>query len=153
MIETCIYFERFDQFSVSLMKSVTQATSSIVKMEKFKVLKYHDFVLNKLIIYPFTSHFILVDLTAFIVLNAVFVYQNTSQFDAVLGACIFIFGIGQSVGMFFCYAINLSEIQTVHMEIQKIIDKLIEGMISLRKPMIKLSNAINITKIFRFVLI
>lgn len=94
------------------------------------MLKYHNFALNKLISHFFIKYFILLNSAAFIVQNFVFVYLNTSQFDAVLGSCIYIFGICQSAGMFLCYAFNLNKIQAVHIELQKIIDKIVEGMIN-----------------------
>lgn len=96
-------------------------------MDKFKVLKYHDFALTKLILYPLIARYILLNLIAFLASSIVFVYQNTSEFDDVLRACFLIFGTCQAIGMFYSYGANLSEIQTVHSKLNEIIGKIAKG--------------------------
>lgn len=96
-------------------------------MNKFKVLKYHDFALTKLLIYPSVTYYILLNLIAFVASSIVFVYQNISQFDVALRACIFVFGVSQTVGMFYSYGTNLSRIQAVHAKLNEIINKTILG--------------------------
>lgn len=96
-------------------------------MVKFKVLKYLDFALEKLITYPLISYYVLLNLIAFIASSIVFVYQNISHYDIALRACLFIFGVSQTVGMFYSYKTNLNRIQDVHSQLNEIVDKSAEG--------------------------
>lgn len=96
-------------------------------MNRFRVLEYHAFAVNKLKEYPFITYYILLNFLAFIVSNVVFVYQNKLQFDIALRACVFVFGACQATGMFYSYGINLTEIQAVHSKLDEIIIKTVEG--------------------------
>lgn len=107
--------------------TLNRTTSAIIEMAKFKVLKYHDFALNKLIIYPLITHYILLNLILFLSSSIVFVYQITSKFDEAIRACFLIFGTCQAIGMFYSYGRNLSEIHAVHSKLNGIIRKIAEG--------------------------
>lgn len=97
-------------------------------MNKFKVLKYHDFALMKLVIHPFVIYYVLLNFISFIASSVAYVYQNASQVDIALRASPFIFGACQAFGMFYTYGMNLSEMQAVHSKLNKISGKIVEGM-------------------------
>lgn len=96
-------------------------------MNKFKVLKYHAFAVNKLKMCPFITYYILLNFLAFIASNVVFVHQNISKFDIALRACVFVFGACQATGMFYSYGIHLTKMQAVHSQLNEIVGKSVEG--------------------------
>lgn len=65
-------------------------------------------------------------LSAYAVASAVFVFENLSDFSLALRAGMFIVSASQANGMFFCYGINVNEIQIVHTKLQEIVDEISE---------------------------
>lgn len=111
-------------------------------MKELNVFKCHKLVLMKLGIYPihshskvnvffksFVSYYISLILIAVIVLGAILIVKNVSEFTVALCTSLLIFGASQSAGMFCCYGINMSRIQAVHLKLQEIVDKIAKGTI------------------------
>lgn len=107
----------------------------MVEVQSFVAFKYHKFVLTKLGIYPtesqngintffksFSSYYILIVLAAYDIADAVFVFENLTDFSNALRGCIFIVSAFQANSMFFCYGRNVHKIYDVHMKLQEIID-------------------------------
>lgn len=121
----------------------SQAPLSNRKMFKFTVLKYNKFVLTHLGILSEqlpsetctrsdffkrpSSYYILLTMTALVVASVMFVLQNVSQFDVALRTCAIAIGTSQSIGMYFCFGINLRKINALHLKLQAIIDEVVNG--------------------------
>lgn len=137
----------FPQYKLNWIGTISSSsqrflTSKSSEMEKFKVLKYQKLALTKLRIYPTehqnadyflstscTSYCVLLILVTISVSGLAFMYKNLSDLSVVLRSSILIFATSQSIGMFHCYAINMSNIQGVHFKLQEIIDRIAKGMI------------------------
>lgn len=111
-----------------------------VEMKEFTVFTYHKFALTKLrmcsvfienasnvFFKSFTTRYILFILILLAVSGVVFVRDNTSELTIALHACISIIGVIQAIGMFYCYGINMTKIQSVHFKLQKIVDETVKG--------------------------
>lgn len=127
----------------------------VEKMEKFKVLKRHEFVLNKLgfnskhsqsetnvFFKSFASYYILINCIIFEVSCLFFIYQNASDFNVVLRTSFHFLAVYQVYGMFFCYGINIDKIWAVHFKLQELTDRATGGLYDLKfyNTKIKLKN-------------
>lgn len=65
----------------------------------------------------------------FIISSIVFAHQNVIDFNATLRACLFAIGTVQAMGMFISFALNTTKVHAVHLKLQELVDKSIEGMI------------------------
>lgn len=121
---------------ISNRKFPSEIFFSLETMVKFKVLKYHEYVLFKLGI--FQNHFpqkpingflkspiIYYNLfvsTTFIVSSTVYAYQSDVEFKTLLRACLFTIGTIQATAMFVSFGLNSSKIQAVHLKLQELVD-------------------------------
>lgn len=111
-------------------------------MVKFTVLKFNKFLLSHLGIFSkqssnqtysnaffkaLNSYYILLTTTAFVVASVIFVLKNSSQFDIALRTCAIAIGTFQSIGMYFCFGLNMKKVHALHFKLQKIIDESVEG--------------------------
>lgn len=132
----------------------------MVEQKALSVFKYQTLVLTKLGIYPtefrnennlffksFSSYCVLFFLIGYVITGSAFVYVHLSDFTAALRAVIFVIGIGQAAGIYYCYGINVNKIQIVHVKIQEIIDEIVKSKRS-KNHLRKIT--ININEIFRF---
>lgn len=118
-----------------------QSEQNFDTMEKFKVLKYNECMLFKLGIFRnqfplkpingfFKSKIIVYNLIvsmSFLISSLVFANKNMTDFNVTLRACSFAIGTIQASGMFISFGLNTTEIQAVHLKLQKLVDKSIEG--------------------------
>lgn len=111
-------------------------------MVKLIVLKYSEWILDRLGIYAkhspnqpdqnvffkkLSSYYILLTTTAFVVSSAIFVVENSSQFDVALRTCAIAIGTAQSIGMYFSFGTNLKNVHALHYKLQTVIDGSTKG--------------------------
>lgn len=111
-------------------------------MIKFTVLKYNKFILSHLGISikqssnrtiqnvfckAISSYYILTTMIVFVVASVMFVLQNLSQYNVALRTCAIAIATSQSIGMYFCFGINVNKINALHFKLQEIIDELAKG--------------------------
>lgn len=108
------------------------------KMEKFKVLKHNGYALVKVGIYStqkdynvfsnsFVPYYFLIIVLTFLMSGSVFVFLLASDFSKALRTGTYMVGMCQCYGMYFSYAINASNLQTLHFKLQKNVDQTFEG--------------------------
>lgn len=109
---------------------------SFTKMKSFQVLKWNQILLSRLGVYSneFLSEsisrcqksaanfIILVSGVLLIISSAVFVYQNSLDFNVALRMSIIALGQSQATGMFFSFVIKIDQIRQLHVKLQQIID-------------------------------
>lgn len=116
-------------------------------MEKFKVLKNHEFVLNKLglqtglskpfrtktnvFFKSFAIYYILLNIIVFEISCSFFIYQNASDFNNALRTGFHIVAVFQILGMFLVYGANINKIWAVHFKLQELTDQANGGMYDL----------------------
>lgn len=112
-------------------------------MLKFKVLKFNENILVRLGI--FSNRFPIKPIDAFlkslqtydmiliavlfITSSALFVYQNLAHFNDTLRTCSIIFETLQAFGMYMCFGCKSTKIHAVHLKLQELVDKSMEGII------------------------
>lgn len=76
--------------------------------------------------HSFSTHFVLFHLIVFgLIGGIVFAYNNISNFEIVLEACVTIIGGIQSGGMFLGIGLKMKKVKELHLKLQEIVDEAI----------------------------
>lgn len=119
-----------------------------MKMTKFKVLKYNEFSITRLGFCSFefhdeqndffrspSTHFLVINIVAFLISSSTCVYQNMSRIDIALRTSIVTVGVSQALGMITSFGSKMRKTKAVHLKLQEIVDAAPPG---LRTPLIPL---------------
>lgn len=104
-------------------------------MFKFDVLKYSQFLMVCIGIYPydweksanqfcksFKPYYISISLVLAIVSSVVFIIQNVSNFQSILIAIMTIVASTQSLGAYINTGLKMNGVQELHLTLQQIVD-------------------------------
>lgn len=104
-------------------------------MSKFKVLRTNESFMARIGIYSddltkptkflktVEANFIVLNLVLMIIFNAVFIYENASNFPLVLSEIMVIIGCVQGLGAYVNIGLKLDKVQDLHLFIQGIVNK------------------------------
>lgn len=115
---------------------LNEKQTQILKMAKFKVLKFNQILMSWQGIHShrlteptnefyrsLSSYYVVFTLFAFVITSAVRIYGYWPDIESILKPCSVAFGGVQCAGMFISIGFQMKRIKALHLELQGIIDE------------------------------